>query len=133
MLQNYFHFTRLERYGVIALLSTILFFLSIPKVYPLLFPRNNELDYQALAPFIAKWDSLAPTNDSVTLRLFTFNPNTVSRYELLELGLSKKVANNLINFRKKVRPFRRKEDLKKVWDFTEKDYARLESQYSHQI
>ncbi|MGB0864320.1 MAG: helix-hairpin-helix domain-containing protein [Saprospiraceae bacterium] len=127
MLQDYFHFTRLERNGVICLLFAILLCLFAPKIYPTLFPRTNELNYSALKPFIAKWDSLQPTNDSIEQRLFVFNPNTVSRYELLQLGLSQKVANNLINFRKKVRPFSRKEDLKKVWDFKEEDYIRLES------
>jgi competence protein ComEA len=126
MLQDYFYFTRLERNGVIGLLFMVLCFVFIPKIYPMLFPRANQLDYTELNQFIAKWDSLQPTNDSIEQRLFAFNPNNVTRYELLQLGLSKKVANNLINFRKKVRPFSRKEDLKKVWDFTEEDYIRLE-------
>lgn len=59
-------------------------------------------------------------------RPFPFDPNTASFKELTSLGLSKKVANTLINFRKKGGKFYKKTDLKKVYGLDEEDYDRLE-------
>lgn len=62
-----------------------------------------------------------------TARQFPFDPNTASFKELTSLGLSKKTANTLINFRKKGGRFYKKTDLKKVYGLSKENYDRLEN------
>jgi DNA uptake protein ComE-like DNA-binding protein len=59
-------------------------------------------------------------------KLFAFDPNSISKNQLLELGLKEKTAGILIKFREKGFRFRKKEDLKKVFGISDKLYARLE-------
>jgi len=57
---------------------------------------------------------------------FPFDPNTATFGELMKLGLNKKVANNIINYREKGGQFRQKEDLQKIYSLQTEDYTRLE-------
>lgn len=56
---------------------------------------------------------------------FPFDPNTASKDELLELGLSEKVVHTILSYRSKGGTFRKKTDLKKIFGMTESDYERL--------
>ncbi len=126
MFKDYLKFSRIERLGTIVLIIFIILFAFIPRLYAYLFPQANSIDYEKIAPLMAQWDSLRPDSDSVVIELFTFNPNTISRKDLLRLGLPQKVANNVIGFRTKVRKFSKKEDLKQVWDMTDSLYLSIE-------
>ncbi len=64
--------------------------------------------------------SAAPT------RLFTFDPNTASPAQLQELGVPRFLAQRIQKYREKGGKFRRKEDLKKIYDFPPALYSRLE-------
>ena len=123
MLKDYFSFSRNERNGIIILFSLILIMSFLPKIYATLYPNNNHIDYEAIAPLIAKWDSLKPK--PIDTILFSFNPNTASKDDFLKLGLSRKVASNIMNYRNKGGKFYKKESFKKVWDLEETDYQRL--------
>jgi len=56
---------------------------------------------------------------------FVFNPNEATKETLLNLGLSEKVAQTVINFRSKGGQFRKKQDFKKIYGLAEKDYLTL--------
>jgi competence protein ComEA len=64
--------------------------------------------------------SAAPT------RLFAFDPNTASPAQLQELGVPRFLAQRIQKYREKGGKFRRKEDLKKIYDFPPALYGRLE-------
>ncbi|MFO7789133.1 MAG: helix-hairpin-helix domain-containing protein [Bacteroidales bacterium] len=59
-------------------------------------------------------------------KMFSFNPNTVSKDQLLELGFNDKLAKNIINYRNAGGGFYETEDLKKIYGMTEKFYAHVE-------
>jgi competence ComEA-like helix-hairpin-helix protein len=116
----------IERRGSVILIVIILLFAFIPRLYSYLFPNQNHIDYDEIAPLIAQWDSLRPNNDSVVVELFTFNPNTITFNDLLRLGLPKNVARKVISYRTKYRKFEKKEDMRRVYDMTDSLYARIE-------
>jgi len=60
-------------------------------------------------------------------RLFNFNPNNASKEDFIQLGLSPKVAQTILNFRNKGAKFFHKEDFKKVYGIKTSDYDRLEN------
>lgn len=63
---------------------------------------------------------------AVPTRLFTFDPNTASPAQLQELGVPRFLAQRIQKYREKGGKFRRKEDLKKIYDFPPTLYSRLE-------
>jgi competence protein ComEA len=58
-------------------------------------------------------------------KLFPFDPNSVGELELLTLGVEKNVVKNIIKYREKGGHFYKKEDLKKIYGFSEIDFLRL--------
>lgn len=71
----------------------------------------------------AKKDKFA--KEEVVVEYFPFDPNVVSYDELLKLGLSSKTAAILIKFRGDKTVFYKKEDVLKVYGFTEEVYEPL--------
>lgn len=58
-------------------------------------------------------------------KLFVFDPNTAGQDELVQLGLSPKVARTIINYRNKGGKFYKKEDLSKIYTLSDDDFRRL--------
>lgn len=59
-------------------------------------------------------------------KLFYFDPNTLPLDSLLLLGLPRRTAYTLINYREKVGPFGHAEELRKLYTLSEEDYLRLQ-------
>lgn len=87
-------------------------------------------DYERLLPYIqiesADKEVFAARLASQEVELFAFDPNTASERDFLRLGLPKRVAKSVLNYRAKGGFFRKKEDFKKIYTLSEEDYARLE-------
>lgn len=61
------------------------------------------------------------------INFFEFDPNLVTKEELIELGLGEKTANTLIKFRSKGGKFKRKEDLLRIYGMDEAWYKKVEN------
>lgn len=59
-------------------------------------------------------------------RLFAFDPNTATTEEFQELGIPKFLALRIEKYRQKGGKFRRKEDLRKIYDFPPVLFAKLD-------
>ncbi|GAB3166441.1 ComEA family DNA-binding protein [Telluribacter humicola] len=85
----------------------------------------------ATAPATAE-EHEAPTTSPGTAttskpaRLFAFNPNEASTEQLQELGIPLFLARRIDNYRRKGGKFRRKQDLRRIYDFPDDLYQRLE-------
>lgn len=129
--QDFFYYTKSERNGLI-LLSLICVGLFLA---PYLFPNKEEMttiDFSTFQKevdlFMAPSEKKAPQKPSLEQNeLFFFNPNEVTQNELEQLGLSTKTAQTILNFRKKGGRFFKKEDLKKIYGLSNKDYEKLQS------
>ena len=58
--------------------------------------------------------------------LFPFDPNTVSKNELVKLGLKERTAQTFVKFRSGGFVFKQKEDIQKIYGITPELYKRLE-------
>lgn len=135
ILTDYFYYSRSERNGIIVLMALSLGLLLMPKVVlKFLQPTKvyNFEEYSRL--FIAFQNSIDSNNsegaDAHTIHestLFSFNPNTASFDDFLNLGLSAKVATTIQHYREKGGQFFKKEDIKKIYGLKIEDYNRLES------
>lgn len=126
LLHDYFYYTRIEKNGalVLCLLSFALFL--TPYFLKQRAQQTESPDFHTqFASFTDVENNPDHLNTETTFTLFDFNPNNSTKEEMLQLGLSAKVAQTIVNFRNKGGAFRRKEDLRKIYGLQEADYQRL--------
>lgn len=68
---------------------------------------------------------LKSSNSKNRYNPFLFNPNTISKTDLIKFGLSDKQANNLVNYVKAGGKFQKAEDLKKLYCMSEQLYKQM--------
>lgn len=61
------------------------------------------------------------------IKLMPFDPNNASESALLSLGLDKNTVKNVLKYREKGGKFYKKEDLKRIYGFSDLDYLRIEN------
>lgn len=130
-------YSRGERRGIIALLGLILVFICVPYYLEWLHKEEVVEDIGGFEAGIREFEAGLKTKaakpDYYSAELagepeqFIFNPNEISEDSLLLLGISRKVARNLIKYRNAGGRFYNKEGLLKIYDFEQADYDRLES------
>lgn len=137
---EYIYLTRQERSGLLVVIISSFIIFFIPNFY-VFFDKKNATDFSNFQKEINQFQEAKLTSPSINfsqkrksnfsnenqLVLFPFDPNDVSKEELIQLGISKKTAQTIINFRNKGAKFFKKEDFKKVYGFKKSDYERLEN------
>jgi competence ComEA-like helix-hairpin-helix protein len=134
-ISNYFGFNRQQRNGLFVLILLSFFLLVIRVSFPF-FLSPDKIVIKNLPLFERKLDSSSQTTKKFAENsfykyhekyvLFVFDPNTVSREQLLKLGFSEKKAITFLKFRDRGFIFKEKKDLKKVYGISDKLYERLE-------
>ncbi len=134
-LTNYFGFNKQQRNGLFLLISISFFLLLVRLTYPY-FIKPDIIQVQNLPMIERVLDSASDsqvlysnhetTGQSSSIARFTFDPNTVTQKQLIELGFSVKTAAVFMKFRNKGFVFKQKSDLKKVYGVSDKFYAQLE-------
>jgi DNA uptake protein ComE-like DNA-binding protein len=145
--KDYFYFTKTERNGIVVLLILIIVIILLPFIYPLFFPVKvydfSEFDrkvdryeqmlaeyHEARMTIETSYEREASSRTTLSLNLFPFDPNNLSREEFLEMGISERVAGNIINYRKAGGSFRFREDLKRIYSINDEMYNQLENYIS---
>jgi competence protein ComEA len=120
---NYLYFTRKERLGSVVLLAFCAVVFAVPNIREWYQPQSHT-DFTAFETAMRSF-RMAQSDSSPTVRLFPFDPNLASRDELIQLGLSEKVAGNICNYRDKGGIFRKPDDLGRIWSLQPADFERL--------
>lgn len=140
--RNYFGFNKQQRNGLLVLILISFLLLAIRIAFPY-FIKPGPLTVKNLPLIELQLDSAAEprhysktyeefnnqkkvSTQSKTKPLFQFDPNTVTREQLIELGFRPKAAKAFIKFRTKGFVFKNKTDVKKVYGVSDKLYARIE-------
>ena len=106
---------------------------DLKKIYGL-----APADYARLEPFInieARDFSSLKYGDNIPpqyatdkeIKLMSFDPNIATENDFLSLGIDQKVVKNVLKYREKGGKFFKKDDLKKIYGFSELDFLRLEN------
>lgn len=123
-LRTYFEYTHSERLGICVLLLLGAFILIFPTFLYFLFPKEN-IDVSTFQKDIAVFEEQQnKTSLETDNQLFAFDPNKVDKVTLIKLGLSEKVANTFIKYRKNFGGFKTKEEVKKVYGLKEELYQK---------
>ena len=136
-LTEYFYFKNKERKGLIYVSVICVITSFIPLTFPL-FQSSHEVDFsqfkQEIAAFYADEENnefaLNVKDAPQKISYFPFNPNTASKDEFQQLGLSSRTAQSILNYRNKGGKFFKKEDFKKIYTLKSEDYQRLENYIS---
>jgi competence protein ComEA len=112
-IKSWFGYTRRERRSAIILLVIIIMVIGLKYTVP---EKNSEIEditvsISGIGNSAKSVFAEMPTGDHP----FSFDPNSASYDTLVELGLTAKEANTLINYRKKGGKFRDSSDLRKVY------------------
>ena len=119
-----FYFNRKERNGIVVLLG-ILILINIAMAWRKNSQPEVKFQDQDFLDLIAQAeDSLRiyKEQDRVIPVLFRFNPNEVSKKNLLRLGASERLANTILNYREKGGRFYSKSDLMKIYGMPDSLY-----------
>lgn len=126
--KDFFYFSKSERNGIFVLLLCSFLFLIIPFFFSFS-PKTTATDFSVFQKevdsFLSKTTEPQLEEEQKSNTLFFFDPNTLSVKKLRLLGLPDRVVNNLLNYRNKGGRFFAKEDLKKIYGMSSRDYQRL--------
>jgi len=141
MWQEWFSYTKSQRYGIIALASLVIMAALFPFVHQTLFTKPNPLidtnTFYKVDSFLNTLSySPPPTDRSISLEdeerpksdepeLFHFDPNTVNSSDLVRLGLSPRQAATIENYRQKGGLFNKPEDFAKMYVIDKDMFERL--------
>lgn len=124
-------FTKSEANGILILAVLIVAIAVLPRIYlhntkytPEGFnggdPDLKKLGDELSASIIRKEASEEEeSTEAVAVRAYPFDPNTVSKDQLIELGFSEQVSHNLVNYRRSGGSFYIKDDLRKIYGIPE--------------
>lgn len=134
-MKNYFSFTRSQQIGVAfwaVLILGLIFTTSFirDKVAATQFLINPEdVEYVRLKAESNK-NYYTPNSNfghqKSTVLLSDFDPNSLDFNGWKNLGFSEKQTNAILNYRDRFGPFKRKDDLKKIFVISEEKYLELE-------
>jgi competence ComEA-like helix-hairpin-helix protein len=99
----------------------------LPAVYDFNRPQEAQTDHTAFLEAVAELEAMqqAPDAPPRVAAAFYFDPNTADEEVLHALGIPAAAARTIINYRNKIGPFHTAEDLKKIYNLSDEDYARL--------
>ncbi len=128
-LSAWFGFNKQQRNGLLVLCTIVvlLFFIrlsisSFIRSEPILIADFSNTKLPQFNSGTLASDSASENNG-----LFVFDPNTVTKEQLVKLGFKDKTANTFLNYRNKGAHFYKKEDVKKVYGVSEKLYSQIEA------
>jgi competence ComEA-like helix-hairpin-helix protein len=137
---EYIYLTRQERNGLFVVISMCSLFSFAPLIYSFFgekrvtdfsdFLTEIEAFHQAdisTQPLAFAKNNFSNSTLQKQFDLFYFDPNSASKEDFINLGISLKTAQTIINFRSKGAKFFKKEDFKKVYGLKGSDFERLKS------
>lgn len=144
--KDYFYFSKTERNGITVVIVLIVAIILYPFILQKYTPEKSY-DFSEFEQKLTRYEEMlaeykaakehideAKTSKSPTfketrvqLTPFLFNPNELTKEEFMELGLSERIATNILNYRNAGGQFRFKEDFQRIYSINEALYAQLES------
>ncbi|MEQ8908457.1 MAG: helix-hairpin-helix domain-containing protein [Vicingaceae bacterium] len=140
-IKDYFHFSRIERRGILALVFIISILLSVNLYVKYAEPNYTSTSGEKLARVMTMIDSLEQEearkqqlaeidtfkveNERSELKRFNFNPNQLSLEKWMALGLSQKQAEVIKKYEASGGSFRVKSDVQKMYTVSDEMYQEL--------
>ncbi len=131
-INDFLHFNPKEKRGILVLIVLVVLLFLVKQNLYLFYSepkwQKNKLD-SLRAEF--KVNSNKKSNENLIrtgpkIPPFSFDPNKLSKEAWIELGLTEKQAQTILNYLKNGGSFKKKTDLKKVYSISDSFYASIE-------
>ncbi|MCR9289279.1 helix-hairpin-helix domain-containing protein [Saprospiraceae bacterium] len=140
--KKWFRPTRAEYFSALILASICFFSFCAPFLFSIVLEKKPKIDFtnfeKEIDYFLNRKQSKEPkllANKSKSrfvsnttpkeISLFFFNPNIATKEDFLRLGLSKKVSQTIVNYRKKGGKFIETDDFSRIYGLQTEDFQRL--------
>jgi len=133
--KDYLNISRQELRGLIVVFFLMIVIYLWPFIWERIYYQPLEIKIETLQPIINDIESFSNNNKyhddedadlvSERVKLFKFNPNHLPLEDWVKLGLSEKQASIIKKYEAKGGKFYKKEDLKKIYSISEKQYLKL--------
>lgn len=121
---DYFSFTKGEQRGLLILMLLIFLVFILP--YTLRIIKGDQIyDISEFEDKLEAFEKALAYDQPKQVEYFSFNPNDLSFDGFLKLGLSKKQAYNIINYRKAGGVFKKPSDIAKIYSIQDSLYLIL--------
>jgi DNA uptake protein ComE-like DNA-binding protein len=129
--RGFFGFSRTETNAFVILLPLMMALIFSEPAYRYWFtrqPQNFSKEKKELDSIMTtwKWEKDSAIVKSLRINPFSFNPNQVTKDELVALGFENPLGDRIINFRLKGGRFRVKRDLMKIYGMDSNHYKKIE-------
>ena len=124
--QNFFYFSKTERNGAFGLLLASILLFILPAYVSRLTRSKTPVDFSAFRSAIDSWESAQSEERPTLPASAALDPNTATFEEIISFGISGSAARNLISYREKIGPFRKKEDLQKLYRLSAAEFSLIE-------
>jgi len=118
---QYFYFTKKEKTGIIVLLIINLFLIYLPVILEKVFPEKPYDQNGIIAAFsnlqqvVGKQKSDLIQEENYSLKLFNFDPNTITMEAWKQMALSESIMHTIEKYRQRGGKFHDPDDIKKIW------------------
>lgn len=119
----FFSFSRRERYGNTILICLFLFCCYFPELLPRFFPPPPVPEFRQQFVHLIETDTHSVPLSKDTL--FDFDPNKAGLEVFMQLGLSRRTAQTILNYREKGGKFFKKEDFARIYSISDAEFERL--------
>ncbi len=138
-MKPYFNFNRKEKIGVVALSALILLLTVVLNVgYSTYVPDPFDVDESKLEYLVLNDGSFEQDGSSQSTEdhfenqennvvITDFDPNKIGLEDWIDMGFSEKQAASIVKYRESYGPFRKKEDIEKLYVVSDEKYAELEA------
>lgn len=122
--KEYFNYSKNEVRGILVLIVLILIVFTWP-IFSKHYQNESNTNFDSFKKQLTQFETDIQVEDKELVTYFSFDPNSVSRKDLLKLGLKENQAQTLINYRKAGGVFVKPEDLKDVYTINDVLYCNL--------
>lgn len=128
--KEYFTMNRIQQRGSIVLACLIVIVLVLPRVAFYIRERRVRPNFELFEEIMSNYveldgeepaEPMAVVEDSV----FTFNPNEATYDDFVCMGLSERIATNIVKYRNSGGRFKTPEDFAKIYGITDSVYSKL--------
>ena len=128
---EYFSMNRMQQSGTMVLIFIIIVVSLLPRIVSNYKASRSQPDFSRFDSIMANYvplpqePVLQPGNTDVPDTVFVFDPNTATYDDFLCLGLSERIAANIVKYRNSGGRFKAPADFAKIYGISDSVYSRL--------
>ena len=128
---EYFNMNRMQQCGTMVLIFLIIVVSLLPQFVARYNANRYQPDYARFDSIMANYEPIIDepnlhfTDKIISDTVFTFDPNTATYDDFLSMGLSERMAANIVKYRKSGGKFRTPDDFARIYGMNDSIFSKL--------